>query len=123
VVANITTGLTGCVDEFAFDPETNTVVVTNNQDKPSFVTTISSTTRAIIGKIFVPGTSSIEQSAYNSILKKFFLSIPSYPRIPALAGGTICSLKLATLSIEETFPLLECNSVPGKALHASVHRL
>jgi hypothetical protein len=97
------------------------VVVTNNQDKPSFVTTISSTTRAIIGKISVPGTSSIEQSAYNSILKKFFLSIPSYPK--ALAGSTICSLNLATLSIEETFPLLECNSVPGKALHASVHRL
>jgi hypothetical protein len=84
------------------------VVVTNNQDKPSFMTTISSTTRAIIGKISVPGISSIEQPAYHSIFKKFFLSIPSYPKTPALAGGTIFSLSLATLSIEETFPLLEC---------------
>lgn len=83
------------------------------------MTIISSSTRAILGKITVPGASSIEQPVYNGILKKFFIPIPSYPNISALAGGAICGLNLNTLSIDETFPLPEC--IPAGIAFPSKH--
>jgi hypothetical protein len=108
IVANITTGALGRADEFAYDPETNTVVVSSDEDTPPFVTVVSTATRLVHGKIHFPGANGIEQPTFNNVLKKFYVSIPSYPDIPSLTGGAICSLDLVNFSIDETFPVPEC---------------
>jgi hypothetical protein len=119
IVANITTGALGRADEFAYDLETNTVVVSSDEDTPPFVTVISTTTRHVLGKIHFPGANSIEQPTFNSVLKKFYVSIPSYPDIPSLSGGAICSLDLVNFSIDETFPVPEC--IPAGIAFPSKH--
>ena len=108
IVANITTGALGRADEFGYDPETNTVVVSSDNDTPPFVTVISATTRQILGKVQFPGANGLEQPTFNNFLKKFYVSIPSYPDIPSLAGGAIHSLDLHNFAIHETFPVPEC---------------
>ena len=108
IVADIKTGSIHRADEFAYDGETSTVVVTNNDVPIPFITVVSSTNRRILGKILVPGASSIEQPVFNKVLQKFYISVPSYPDIPALTGGAICSLNLETMIIDETFAVPEC---------------
>jgi hypothetical protein len=119
IVANISTGATHRADEFAYDPESNTVVVSSDFDTPPFVTAISATTRAVLGNITVPGASGIEQPVFNKVLNKFYISIPSYPLIPSLAGGAICSLDLVNFQINETFPVPEC--IPAGIAFPSEH--
>jgi hypothetical protein len=119
IVANITTGDLGRADEFAYDPETDTVVVSSDDDTPPSVTVISTTTRLVLGKIHFPGASGLEQPAFNNVLKKFYVSIPSYPDSPSLAGGAICSLDLVNFSIDETFPVPEC--IPAGIAFPSKH--
>jgi hypothetical protein len=109
IVANITTDAKGRADEFAYDPQSNTVVVTSDQDTPPFVTIISSENYTILGKIPFPGATSIEQPAFNTVLNKFYIPISSYPQTPSLAGGAISSLDILNFRIGETFPVPECN--------------
>jgi hypothetical protein len=119
IVANISTGATNRTDEFGYDPKSNTVVLSSDFDMPPFVTVISATTRLVLGKIVVSGASGIEQPTFNSVLNKFYLSIPSFPDIPSLAGGAILSLDLESLSIDETFPVPEC--IPAGIAFPSRH--
>ncbi len=119
IVANISTGAVGRADESAYDPDTDTVIVSSDQDDPPFVTVISSATRAVLGKIHFPGAKGIEQPAFNTVLKRFYVSIPTYPDTPSLSGGAIHSLDIANFSINETFPVPEC--IPAGIAFPSEH--
>ena len=70
------------VDEMAYDPNTKHLLVANNAATPPFATLIDATTNAILHKTVFDGTAGtpnatggIEQSVYDPITNKFYLSI------------------------------------------------
>ena len=109
IITNITTGAVNRADIFGYDPDTNTIIVTNNNEVPVvYITVISTSTRAILGKIYFPGALSIEQPTFNSRTRKFYVAVTSYPDVPAYKGGAICSLNIHNMSIDQTFATPEC---------------
>ena len=105
IVANISTGSKKRADEFAYDPQTQTVVVTNPNDDPPFVTIISAAKREVAGRILFQNASGLEQPAYNAVNGMFYVSVPSTGTNP---GGEIAEINVSSKNISKIIPLSEC---------------
>lgn len=105
VVANISTGATTRADEMAYNPETNTVVVTNPDEDTPVVTVISATERQVTGHITFNNASGLEQPAWNPVDKRFYISVPSTDANP---GGEIAVLGASATNISTVIPLSSC---------------
>ncbi len=77
----LNTGGTKRVDEMAFDPSTNHIIVANNADNPPFSTIYNAATGARITRTTFNGvgtpnaTGGIEQPTYNATTGKFYISV------------------------------------------------
>ncbi len=76
----INTGGKFRVDEMAYSPSANLVLVANNADTPAFGTLVNASTGAIVhGHIVIPGaapTDGLEQSVWDPKTGSFFISVP-----------------------------------------------
>jgi DNA-binding beta-propeller fold protein YncE len=107
VVAKIATGSKKRADELAYNPSTQTVIVTNANESPPLVNVLNATSRTVIGKISFPGADSLEQPAFNPTDSQFYVSVPETAGAP---GGAIQMLNVnkASLSIAKTLPIPGC---------------
>ena len=106
IVRNITTGSKMRADEFAYDPTSGIVVVTNPNDVPPLVTVMSSTNYSVIGHFTFPDVpGELEQPAFNVANGLFYLSVPESD---AHHGGEVRSLNIANFSTERVYPLPPC---------------
>ncbi len=85
----ISTGGTFRVDEMAYSPSANLVLVANNADAPAFGTLVNASTGAIVhGNIVIPGAAAgdgLEQPVWDPATNSFFISVPQFGG--AGAGG------------------------------------
>ena len=105
IVANISTGSKKRADEFAYDPQTHTVVVTNPNNDPPFVSIISAVQHKVTGHVLFHNASGLEQPAFNAVNERFYVSVP---RTGASPGGEIAEIDILSSSISRIFPLSEC---------------
>ncbi|KAH6698108.1 hypothetical protein BKA61DRAFT_710068 [Leptodontidium sp. MPI-SDFR-AT-0119] len=107
IVANISTGSKKRADEFAYNPSTQTVVVTNGNESPPLVNIINATSHTRIGNISFPSASGLEQPAFNPTDSQFYVSVPETDGAP---GGAIQMMNVdkASLSIAKTLPVPGC---------------
>lgn len=107
IIANISTGSKKRADEFAYNPSTQTVVVTNANESPPIVNIINATSHAVIGNISFPGASGLEQPAFNTGDSQFYISVPETTGAP---GGAIQQINVikGSLSIAKTLPIPSC---------------
>jgi DNA-binding beta-propeller fold protein YncE len=107
IVANISTGSKKRADEFAYNPSTQTVVVTNANESPPLVSILNATSRAVIGNISFSGAGGLEQPAFNPGDAQFYLSVPDTTGAP---GGAIQQIDVVkgSLSITKTLPIPSC---------------
>jgi hypothetical protein len=106
IMASIQTGSTTHADEFGFDPESNTVVVTNPEENPPFISIIAADTRKVTGHIIFNNASGLEQPAFNSHTKRFYISVPSTDEYP---GGAIAVLDESNKAVSQWIVLDSCN--------------
>lgn len=106
IVANISTGAQERADESAYDPQTQTVVITNPNENPPYVSIISAQTRTVLGRIQFPGADDLEQPIYNPANGRFYVSVPNTDANP---GGEIAELDLSAMNISRVIPLPSCN--------------
>ncbi len=70
------------VDEMAYSPSTNLVLVANNADAPAFGTLVNASTGAAVHtNIRIPGaapTDGLEQPVWNPGTNSFFISVPQF---------------------------------------------
>jgi hypothetical protein len=108
IVANITTGSKKRADEFAYDPTTGTVIVTNPNESPNpFVTVINASTRAVLGKVVFTGASGLEQPRFNTATKTFYVSVPD---IPGAEGGAVVTIDVSKFTMSKIIPTPECEN-------------
>jgi hypothetical protein len=107
IVANISTGSKKRADEFAYDPSTNTIVATNPNDTPPFVSVIDASTRKMIGKVTFNGAGGLEQPRFNPSTSTFYVSVPD---ITSNDGGAVVSISLGNFSIARTIPTPQCDN-------------
>jgi DNA-binding beta-propeller fold protein YncE len=107
IVANISTGSKKRADEFAYNPSTQTVVVTNANESPPLVNILDAATHSVIGNISFPGASGLEQPAFNPGDSQFYVSVPETTGAP---GGAIQLINVVkgSLSIAKTLPIPSC---------------
>jgi hypothetical protein len=78
VVATISTGGKCRADELAYDPLDHIIMIANPEDKPPFLTFISTDSQTVLGKIMYPATQSgLEQPVWNSQTYRFNISVPA----------------------------------------------
>jgi hypothetical protein len=106
-------------DELAYDPDSGTLLVINNQDAPPFATFISvnKTTGALTVGAKIPldtahgvnATNGAEQPVWDRRAGKFFLSIPEIggPGGGGTVGG-VARIDRATASVETVYLLNNC---------------
>lgn len=107
MVAKIATGSKKRADEFAYNPSTQTVVVTNANESPPVVNLLNATSRSVIGNISFPGASGLEQPAFNPADSQFYISVPETNGAPGGALQTI-NVNKGSLSISKTLPIPGC---------------
>ncbi len=106
VVATILTGGRKRADELDYDPAHHVVLITNPNDDPPFVTVISTTSRAVLGKIEFPdATDGIEQPVWDSETERFYQAIPETKRNP---GGAIAVIDPVARKVTHEIPLTLC---------------
>lgn len=121
----VNTGGSFRVDEMAFSPATNQVLVANNADTPAFATLINAATGAVqVGHITIPGqiaTGGMEQSVWDPHTGTFFVSVPTFNGSDAggLAEINTSGTVIATFNFS-TFGITSC-SPAGLALGGSGH--
>jgi len=76
----LSTGGNHRVDEMAYSPATNQLLIANNADVPTpFATLVNATTGATIGPIKIPGgTGGIEQPVWDPTTGHFWVSVPQF---------------------------------------------
>jgi hypothetical protein len=84
VAFSVGTGGTARADELAYDPKDQEILIANADDKPPFVTFISTKTHIVLGRIVYDGTlgnpmstNGIEQPVWDAFRGKFYISIPA----------------------------------------------
>jgi hypothetical protein len=90
------------VDEMAFDPVHNTILVANNAATPApFTTLINTATNAIVpgSKVSFPGADGIEQSVFDPVTQKFYLNVDS------ANSGSVVRIDPTTGLVEKTYDL------------------
>lgn len=77
IVRTIDTGGVMRVDEMAYDPVDGIIMAANQADKPGFVTFVSSTSYAVLGKLLLPEAAfGIEQSIWDPQTGAFYVAVP-----------------------------------------------
>jgi hypothetical protein len=107
VVANISTGSKKRADEFAYDPLTSTIIVTNPNETPPFVSVIDASTRKVTGKVTFNGAGGLEQPRFNPNTSTFYVSVPD---ITGNDGGAVISISLGNYSVARTIPTPQCDN-------------
>jgi hypothetical protein len=107
IVSKIVTGGAKRIDELAYDPTTNTMVVTSPAEDIPMLTVISATKRTVLGHISFPNATELEQPAFNPANGGFYISVPSIPG-RAAAGGEIAIIDIATLTISKVYYVPKC---------------
>jgi DNA-binding beta-propeller fold protein YncE len=106
IVANISLNASTRADEMAYDPDTQTVVITVPEITPPKVSIINAETRTVIGEIFFPNaTMGLEQPTFNSNSKTFYVAIPQASN---LLGGGIAQLDVSRLAVTRFIPIPSC---------------
>jgi hypothetical protein len=118
LIATISTGGTARADELCYDPNDHVILVANDADIPPFVTFISSTSHAILGKIKMDGndgtpqaTNGIEQCQWSPQTGKFYLNIPQVDGTPGAndTPGVVLQIDPISEEINNTFSLASTN--------------
>ena len=107
IVASISLDSTERADEMAYDVESGIVVCTctlPNENTPQ-VAVISAKSRTVKGYIPFNDASSLEQPAWNSINKQFYVSIPFTKANP---GGAVAVIDVNMFKITKMLPLPQC---------------
>jgi hypothetical protein len=107
IVANVSTGSKKRADEFAYNPSTQIVVVTNANESPPMVNILNATSHSTIGNISFSGASGLEQPAFNPGDSQFYISVPETTGAPGGAVQMINVIK-GSLSIAKTLPIPSC---------------
>ncbi len=107
VVANISTASKKRADEFAYDASTGTIVATNPNEKPPYVSVIDASTRTVTGKVIFNGASGLEQPRFDPTTSTFYVSVPG---ITGNTGGAVVSISLGNFSIARTIPTPQCDN-------------
>lgn len=118
----VSTGGNHRADELAYDPADEVILIANDQDTPHpFVSFISTATHTVLGRIVYDGsdaehplsTGGIEQSVWNPLTKRFYISIP---KTALNATGEIDEINPATMAITNIFPAsAACGKLGGPA--------
>ena len=107
IVATLHTGGTKRADEMAYDPQDQLLLVTNGSDTVPFVTFISVTKRAIVGKlVFVGASGDLEAPVFDAQTHLFYLAVPTNPQYP---GGALAVINPLTQQLLREYPLLACD--------------
>lgn len=121
IIDTVSTGGKKRVDEMAYDPREELVIVVNNADKPPFVTFISSKTHQVLGKISLEHASDgAEQPAWDPVTGKVYLTIPVIDGVDA--NGAIAVMDPHTLKLEKMLPVTKCMPA-GLAVGPHAHLL
>ena len=84
----LNTGGTKRVDEMAYSPTANLVLVANNADDPAFGTLVDANTGLPVhSNIVVPGGQGLEQPVWDPNTNSFFISVPQFGADPTDPGG------------------------------------
>jgi hypothetical protein len=94
-------------DEFAYDPSTNTMVATNPNETPPFLSVIDASAGKVTGKVTFSGAGGLEQPRFNPSTSTFYVSVPG---ITGDDGGAVVSISLGNFSITRTIPTPQCDS-------------
>lgn len=105
IVANITVNSTERADAMAYDSETGTVICTIPNDTPPRVAVISAKNRTVNGYVAFENASGLQQPAWNSVDKRFYISVPSTKANP---GGVVAIIDVNTFNITKILPLPQC---------------
>jgi hypothetical protein len=111
----ILTGGQARADELCYNPNTNVVLMANDEPVDNFITFISTETYEVLGTIKFDGSdqkgnnilaNGIEQCAYNPQDKKFYLNIPKTgPGTPTLGPGLVLTISDAPFHVERVFTI------------------
>ncbi|GAB5588218.1 hypothetical protein Unana1_03118 [Umbelopsis nana] len=118
IVANITVNSTNRADEMAYNPETGTVACTIPNDVPPRVAIISAMNRTVNGYVTFNNASGLEQPAWNTVDKNFYISVPSTGANP---GGEVAIIDVNAFNITKVLPLPQC--VPAGIVFGSNQHL
>jgi len=110
IVATVDTGGSKQVDELAYDPQDHLVIAANNDDKPPFVTLISTRTPySLRGRVALPRASSgLEQPVWDSRTSRVYITIPELDG--KLRRGGVAEIDpratrlLRTMTVERCMP-------------------
>jgi len=120
ITHTIYTGGVKRADELAFDAKDGIILMANDQDTPPFITFISTTTYAILGKISYPqATAGIEQSVWDQHNGMFYLNLPATVANP---GGEVDEINPVSMAVVHTFGVTGCMPA-GLALGSHQHLL
>ena len=114
IVDAISTGGKNEADELAYDPQDGIIAVTNPQDIPTFVTLISTKTRAVFGRVTIPSSLPIiEQPVWDPGRHVFLIPVQ---RSAATPVGGLISINPQTKQIVRTTTLSDGCAPFGMAL-------
>lgn len=120
VLASISTGGKNRADELAYDPQDHLILIANDADDPPFLTFISTTSRAVVGKIAYPNaTNGLEQPVWNPANGMFYQNVPATKENP---GGEVNKIDPKTKKIVAIYALTGCEPA-GLALGPQGHLL
>jgi hypothetical protein len=108
-----TAALAKRVDEMAFSPVNNTLLVANNAASPTpFSTLINATTNTIVpgSKVSFAGVDGIEQSVFDPLTGKFYLNVDNTG-----GPGSVVVVNPTTGLVEKTYDLSTIAGGPGPA--------
>ena len=115
-LSTLDTGGSFRVDEMAYSPSANLLMVANNADTPAFATLVNGTQPLTthVGNITIPGqvpTGGMEQSVWNPHSGTFFVSIPTFNGTDAgglaeidTSGNVIRTIDFTSLGIGSCSP-------------------
>jgi hypothetical protein len=124
LIANISTGGTGRVDEMCFDPVHQKVMAANNADDPPFGTIFDVATLKITHQLKFDGnngtfksTNGAEQCQWSPRTHKFYITIPGINSPDDGQGGVIeIDPVSGTVTAKITLPLSSCSAPQGMAI-------
>ena len=97
------------VDEMAYSPRTNRLLVANNAASTPFATLVDAATNTVVQRITFDGlngapnaTGGIEQSVWDPNTGKFYLSVP---RVDGTGAGAVAQIDPNTGAVTKTFDL------------------
>ncbi len=107
IIATLDTGGTKRADEMAYDPQNQLLLVTNGSEAGPFVTFISVTRHAIVGKLVFPdGSGGLEAPVFDAQTHLFYLSVPANKRNP---GGAVAVVDPLSEQLVREYSLPACD--------------